>query len=329
MRGDNDGDFWHKVAMMSDEFADLDTDLSDHAPGAWRKALDAIGDELGYCASLGTEHAALFIDGGPRLLVTFESRDSVMKRPRALPRGFDLVRKHGWSLLALISDGNTWFRDPAVYGFIDRLLDDGFFEDFDQVLFFGSGAAGYAATAFSVAAPGAQVLAIRPQATLDPDITGWDRRYITERRRDFTSRYGYGPEMIEAAGMAFLVFDPTYAPDAMHTALYGRTNVTPLRCPQTGLRIEDMLDLMDLTTPLIEQAMAGSLTGPSFALLWRARRDSPAYLRSLLKKAEVAGRTSHVIRICQHGLQTRHQSFFARRLQEIGAQIPKPMQAAQ
>ena len=315
--------------MMSDEFSKLDTHLAECVPNDWYAALEAIGDDLGYCQRLGSEHSAIFIDGGPRLLVTFESRDSIRKRPRALPRGFDLVRAHGWSLLCLISDGDTWFRDPAVYGYIDRLLDDGFFEDFDQVLCFGSGAAGYAAAAFSVAAPGAQVLTIRPQATLDPAVTGWDRRYLRERRRDFTSRYGYGPAMIEAAGRAFLLLDPTYAPDAMHAALYGRSNVTALRCPQTGLRIEDMLDAMDLTMPLIEQAMAGTLTSASFALLWRARRDNPIYLRSLLKKAEAAGRIGHMIRICQHGQQTRNPGFFARRLQELGAQPAKPMQAAQ
>jgi len=315
--------------MMQDEFSSLDTDLGDCTLHDWCAAIEGIGEEHGYCNRLGTEHGALLIDGGPRLLISFESRESIQKRPRALPRGFDLVRKHGWSLLTIISEGETWFRDPAVYGFIDRLLDDGFFEDFDQVLFFGSGAAGYAACAFSVAAPGAQVLAIRPQATLAPSVTGWDRRYLSERRRDFNSRYGYAPEMIEAAGRAFIAFDPGYAPDAMHAALFGHDNVTALRCAQTGLRIEGMLDAMDLTSTLIEQAMGGTLSSHSFARLWRARRDSPAYLRSLLKKAEVSGRTDHMIRICKHGLQTRYQNFFAIRLQEITAHNPKPLRAAQ
>jgi hypothetical protein len=50
----------------------------------------------------------------------------------------------------------------------------GFFDDFDQVVFYGAGQCGYAAAAFSVATPGATVVAIQPQATLDPRVTEWD-----------------------------------------------------------------------------------------------------------------------------------------------------------
>ena len=50
--------------------------------------------------------------------------------------------------------GDTWFRDNRVYGYFDRLIADGFFEDFDTVIFYGAGSCGYAAAAFSVAAPG-------------------------------------------------------------------------------------------------------------------------------------------------------------------------------
>ena len=51
--------------------------------------------------------------------------------------GWEFVRRHGWSHLCLISDGDTWFRDRKIWGYFDRLIDDGFFEDFDQVIFYG------------------------------------------------------------------------------------------------------------------------------------------------------------------------------------------------
>ena len=41
----------------------------------------------------------------------------------------------------------------AVYGFFDQILDDGFFDEFDTIIFYGAGPCGYAATAYSVAAP--------------------------------------------------------------------------------------------------------------------------------------------------------------------------------
>ncbi|MEJ6745505.1 MAG: hypothetical protein QNK98_01850 [Yoonia sp.] len=52
------------------------------------------------------------------------------------------------------------------------MIDDGFFEDFYNVLFYGTHGGTYAAAAYSVAAPGCTVLALRPQATLDPRIAG-------------------------------------------------------------------------------------------------------------------------------------------------------------
>ena len=78
----------------------------------------------------------------------------------------------------------------------------GFFDDFDHVVFYGAGPCKYAAAAFSVAAPAATVDAIQPQTTLDPRITDWDDRYMKMRRTDFTSRYGYAPDMLDAAEQA-------------------------------------------------------------------------------------------------------------------------------
>jgi hypothetical protein len=48
-----------------------------------------------------------------------------------------------------------------------------FFDDFDRVLFYGGGAAGCAAVAFSVAALDALVLVIQPQATLCRRQADW------------------------------------------------------------------------------------------------------------------------------------------------------------
>ena len=116
-----------------------------------------------------------------------------------MPLGAEHRAAGGWSHLCLIAEGDTWFRDPAVYAYFDRLVDDAFFEDFDHVLFYGAGMAGYAACAYSVAAPGAQVLALNPRATLDPAAGRWDDRDRAARRLDFTSRYGYAPDMLEGA----------------------------------------------------------------------------------------------------------------------------------
>ena len=124
---------------------------------------------------------------GDKLFVSFESMSGIeaLSETRT-PIGFDMVGGAGWSSLSLLSHGDTWFRDPRVYAFFDQLQDDGFFDEFETVLFFGAGPCGYAAGAYSVTAPGARVLMLQPQATLDPRVAEWDDRFAEERRRDFT-----------------------------------------------------------------------------------------------------------------------------------------------
>lgn len=299
------------------DLPDLDLDLADLGPAEWLGALDDLGEEHGYFQTLGPAHHALFIDAGKSLIVTFETQDSARRTPRATPRGLDCVTRNGWSLLAFLSDGDTWFRDPAVWGTFDRLVDDGFFEEFDRVLFLGEGACGYAACAYSVAAPGARVLALRPQATLDPEVAGWDRRYLSARRRDFTSRYGFAPDMLDGAAQAHVLFDPWSTPDAMHAALCRRPNVALLPCPHTGARLDILLDQMQIDTPLIEAAMAGTLDRTTFARLWRARRDNPGWLRNLLRRAEQIGRPGLAATVARHGRNTRDSAWFTRKLADL------------
>ena len=300
----------------------LDADLANLSPENWLDRLDSLGEDHGHFENIGRNHHSLFIDAGRKLLVTFETLEGARRNPDGAPRGLDFVNRNGWSLLAFLSQGETWFRDPRIWGTFDRLTDDGFFEDFDNVLFTGAGSCGYAAAAYSVAAPGARVLALRPQATLDPTIAGWDRRHLAERRRDFTSRYGYAPDMIDAAAQAWIVHDPNHTPDAMHAALFHRPNVTALRCPLAGPRLDQLLDMLQLGPALTEAAMDGTLTTALFGRLWRARRQNAAYLRTLLKRLEAAGRDGLAARLCRHGLRTRDRDLFARKLADLAAARP-------
>lgn len=297
---------------------DLSLDLTGKTAEDWFASLEDLTEESGYIEQVSDKHAALFIDAGRKLLVTFEKRSTIMERPRAVPRGFELVTKNGWSLLTIIAEDDTWFRDPRLFGFFDRQVDDGFFEDFDDVVFFGVREGGYAAGAYSVAAPGARVVMVRPVATLSPSFAGWDRRFVAQRRLDFTSRYGYAPDMIEAAEEAFVVFDPTVPHDAIHAALFRGSNLVPLRARHARPQVERLLDQVDITVPLLEQAMAGTLTPASFAKLFRARRKSSAYLRNLLKQTERNGRTDLSARLCRFGLTQADARYYENHLRQRG-----------
>lgn len=287
------------------------------ARAGWLAMMDEVGEEAGYFQALGARHWAFFVDESPTMLVSFEQAGDILSRPGQMPLGHDIAKDKGWSHLCLIADGETWYRDPRVYGYFDRLVDDAFFEDFDSVLFMGSGVQGYAAAAFSVAAPGATVLALSPRATMKPDMAGWDKRAVKARKLDFTSRYGYAPDMIEGAARVYILHDPDVTEDAMHAALFRGPHVTQLRCPRLGGRLDWSFTHMQVVTPLAQAAMAGTLNMQSFAQIWRGRRNFGPYLRVLLTQAQARGRVGLEKKICQNVTSRLNAPRFRKRLADI------------
>src|SRR5690606_3280154 len=89
----------------------------------WLERLAAANGKAGYAVPLGARHIAALKSDGPVLLVTFERLAEVRARtPEQLPFGQTVARVKSWSHLGLIARGDTWFRDPAVYRFFDRLV---------------------------------------------------------------------------------------------------------------------------------------------------------------------------------------------------------------
>lgn len=291
-------------------------------PDIWLEGLEELGDELGYFETLGDDHSVILTDRGTTLLVTFESLDVIRQESEhARPMGFDLIKENGWSHLCLLAHRQSWFRDPEVYAYFDRLVDDGFFDEFDQVVFLGEGMCGYAAAAYSVAAPGATVIAVSPHATLDPRVTEWDPRYSSMRRTSFTDRYGYAPDMLEAADRAFVLYDPEEELDAMHAALYTRQNVTKLRCRFLGHRILQELANMDILQTLVDRAGTGRMQPIDFHRLFRARRRYTPWLRQVLTQLDDDDRMMLAGLLCRNVISRMNGPRFRRRLKAIEATL--------
>lgn len=306
--------------MTKDTRIDIDSNLAGLDGDAWFRQLEEVSEDLGYFERL-EKHAAAFIDAGPKLLVTFENADSIVQSdPESEPFGFRFVRQEGWSHLGIYSQLPSWYREERVYRYFDRLIDDGFFEDFDDVLFYGADSGAYAATAYSVAAPGCRVLALRPQATLDPRIAGFDQRYRDQRIKDFSSRYGYGPDMIDAAERAFIAFDPHQMMDSVHAALYTKPNMTALRCNGLGPRLSRALEGLEILDVMVAEAMDGSLTNASFGKLFRARRSYAPYLRNLYNQTMKHDRMDLAVNVCAHALRVGHQRFFTDQFEMLTGQ---------
>lgn len=235
----------------------------------------------------GAEHAVLFVPRSPEVLVvTFDNLDIAMeKREDRRPWGFSFIEKQGWSMLGVTAAGWTWFRDRWLCAQFDALRDAGFFARFGRVVFYGASMGGYGACAFSAAWPGADVVAISPQSTLDRALVPWETRYRTAWERDFSGPYGDAAQASRSARRVTLLYDPYEPLDAAHVARFGGDNVMALRTPLLGHRLGSSLHQMGILSPVALGALDGTLTETAFYRLLRARRTFPRYQRELFQRA--------------------------------------------
>ena len=79
----------------------------------------------GYYEPVGPRHSALFLDESfDVLLVSFDTITSARAGSASgIPHGMFQAELRGWSHLSVLAKSPTWFRDPSVYGYFDRLID--------------------------------------------------------------------------------------------------------------------------------------------------------------------------------------------------------------
>ena len=177
----------------------------------------------------------------------------------------------------------------------------GFRISLDDVIYYGCYACGYAAAAYSFSYPMATIIAINPQATLNPSIASWDKRFKHTRRQDFTTRFGYAPNMCESAKNVFVFYDQASPENAMHAALFQGDNVTHLR---NIVKSVDPAEFFQATRflPAIA-ALTSDDPATEFYKLQRGRRDDVTPLRTLLGHAQARPGPLLTKLVCQHTLR--------------------------
>ena len=285
--------------------------------GEWSKIAHKLAGKNGFFTDCG-EHSFLYIPRGKTLVVTFDNLDIAMtKRVERRPWGFEFIESEGWSMLGVMANGWTWFRDGAVTDEFNRLRDSGFFDQFKRVVFYGASMGGYGAAAYSGAAKGSTVFVISPQSTLDKEIVPWEMRYKKVWSRDFSGEYGDASISSQSSENVHLMYDPYVAPDASHAARFTGKNVTHWRCPLLGHRLGSSLQQMGILQEIARKSILGELDQLTFYKLLRKRHTFPRYQRELANLALDRNRPELARRVCRFVLAQRKDRFFQKMLARI------------
>ncbi len=277
----------------------------------------------------GPENALMFEPRSKRLIVSFDNISIVREEGQRWPWGFKVMTEQmGCSVLGVMATQRNWFRQDFVHDAFEALRDQGFFEQFDQVLFYGASMGGYAALVYSQCAPDANVLAIAPQSTLDRNILPDDDRWGWTARLDWSGRFNDASDCLATARDAFIIYDPFFAPDVAQINRIKGDRITRLNAKFMGHQLPNAFHLMGILKPLLFAAAEGTLTPQLYYRLFRARRDLPRFQHDLLMHAEERGKIKSAIRVCEYTLKKRNARNIARSLERLREELADKMKTA-
>lgn len=199
--------------------------------------------------------------------------------------GDSLYASNGWYSLGIISFDANWYRDDALFDYLEGLRDQGFFAAYKKVVFTGTSMGGYAACAFCGLAPGSTVISYSPQSTLAKELVPWEKRFNRGRQQDWSGRYADAAVLTESAERVYLCYDPYMQGDKAHADRFSGDNIVHLNSNYVGHKTVVFLRRADILKAVTGQCMSGEMTPEIFNDLYLSRRKMPWYYFSLMDMA--------------------------------------------
>lgn len=235
--------------------------------------------------------AALWYQPGGEVLIV--SLDNLATVEEPLPRPAWLAHRLlplGYSVLGVQSMAKDWFRNPDAAPLIEGLAAQGFFAGFERVIFLGASMGGFGAINLASLVPGAAVIALSPQSTMNRAIVPFEARFgWAVKNSDWTT-----PRFLDAAeaapGLARLVllYDPRVPEDRLHADRLAGPVTERLRVAHATHEAVRVLLKCGALPPLLADVAAGRPVGTGFWQAMRARRTVRKWSRQFM--SEVARR---------------------------------------
>lgn len=272
-----------ELAPEAKTHTSTDNDLEDRdAPPSWFREIYPAGPRDGWFRKFG-DHSCSFVDRGKKqLVVSFDNLSQAGNEAYARePWAQKFCEDRGFSHLGVYAQTPSWFRQDALIKELERIRDDGFFKQFDEVAFVGTSMGGFAALTFSALSPGARVVAFSPQSTLDKALVPWESRFAKGRAADWSLPYSDSATSTQSAKQVFVVYDPFHASDKGHIDRLTGDNIVRLKGFGLGHKSALALNRMEALKPVMEGGIAGTLEPETFYQMIRARKDVYLYRHTM------------------------------------------------
>ena len=216
------------------------------------------------------------------LLVAFDNLATLDNPYPRLPWLHRQAAELGYSLLGVQSHAKDWFRQLTAPDLIRGLSGQGFFGRFSSIVFAGASMGAFGALNFAPLVPGARVLALSPQSTMNRTIAPFERRFPWAVRNSDWEKPAF---LDAAAAVPFIpnvsvVFDPFVTEDRQHAERLVGPNVQLVRIGHATHEAVRVVIKSGALNPMIEEfAMTGAL-GASFRTHMRKRRTVRKWARA-------------------------------------------------
>ncbi|WGI22370.1 hypothetical protein [Amylibacter sp. IMCC11727] len=238
----------------------------------WYRDIYPDGERDGFYEKIGA-HSLCYVERNlSQLVITFDNLAEAGHEGydrEAWASGF--CNYNNWSHMGIFAQGPTWFRDERLIRRLEKLRDDGFFEQFGYVALAGASMGGFAAMVFSALIPEATVIAFSPQTSLSRDIVPWETRFRKGHGADWTLPYSDAVPCIESANKVYIVYDQFEKLDNEHAKRLSGDNVIHLRAPAFGHRTSLFLRRLDVLKPVMGEGVLGTLDAARFSEMIRDR----------------------------------------------------------
>lgn len=291
---------------------------------SWYGEIFPAGGNDGWYHKFG-EHAASFVERDTaQLVISFDNlSDAGYPYPDIEPWAGKFVRENGWSHLGIYARGPSWFRDARLIAFLEQLERTGFFRGFEKIALIGTSMGGFAALTFSSLCPGATVVALSPQSTLQSDLVPWETRFGKGRDRDWSLPFSDAASQLNGLGKAYVLYDPFFAPDKRHVMRLPQQKLIHLQGFGFGHKSAVVLRRLGLLKPFMQGAISGELQPSEFYKWIRKRKELYVYRIVMETHLSTRGKDDRIARFRRAFRTNRRKSqLSATAVDEQSAKLP-------